>query len=135
MLSSLGMQHSELSIASATQSAKLQSAVEPFCPESIFISSNDFCQDQFIFIFSAQNYIIQREKRLAGGVCADPMKDSIKTVLNFEQCRCFYTTTNTVIGVVPCFKSSMAIELALLHYSIHYMQTPCTSCNDTAPCQ
>lgn len=52
MLSSLGMQHSELSVASATVSAKLVSAAEQFCPVSVFISSNDCCcQDQFDFYF------------------------------------------------------------------------------------
>lgn len=51
MLSSSGMQHLELSEASATRSAKLLSAAEQFCPVSIFISSNDCCQDQLFGFF------------------------------------------------------------------------------------
>lgn len=37
--------------------------------------------------------------------------------------------------MVHCFKSSVAIELALLCCSNHHMQIPCTSCKDTIPCQ
>lgn len=50
ILSSLGMQHLELSVASATWSAKLVSAAEQFRAVSICISSNDCCcQDHFYF--------------------------------------------------------------------------------------
>lgn len=50
VLSSLGMQHLELSVASATLSAKLLSAAEPFHPFSIFISSNDWCCWDHLFL-------------------------------------------------------------------------------------
>lgn len=64
MLSSLGMQHLEQPVASATLSAKLVSAAEQFCPVSIFISLNDFhCQVKLFLFFSGQKYIMQRDRR------------------------------------------------------------------------
>lgn len=62
-LSSLGMQHLELSVASAALSAKLVSAAEQFCPVSNFISSNGCCcQDQLV-LFSQDKSTSCRETK------------------------------------------------------------------------